>query len=414
MKRPLLLLLLPAAGLFSSRAAELSRLYDAATLQHSQQSYERTTNKILDQVIWPALLADERYALGNRKPVLELPLYAGGEAREDPTAFYSPWNRPAIVAPVLSLKFLDDLCTAYAWLQIHGYTLETISEYTAILHYGTAPPGGFPPPLAALRIPGNALDNREVDELALGHFVTARTFILLHEMGHIRYRHQGGTGAQSVRQEEQADRFAITVMKRTGLPPLGMLVLFLVNAHWSSFPARRDDTHPLSGTRVRALAAAVDDASLAAKLQKLGEDLDDPEIRAGFVATGKAGDLAGLAPRRPNQLPRTGAAPATAGGPVFNGVYRGELVQFLDPRPTPAEFVFERRGDTVTGRYTFGLGFGTVRDGRVIGNKLYFDWQFGANYGRGSLEALADGSLRGTWGYREARDGAGTLSARSR
>ena len=88
--------------------------------------------------------------------------------------------------PALSLKFLDDLCTAYAWLQIKGYSLETVSEYTAILKYGRPPPGGFPPharnvhdrqqdtparrraddrdrycrPLKALHIPENALDER--------------------------------------------------------------------------------------------------------------------------------------------------------------------------------------------------------------------------------------------------------------
>ena len=54
-----------------------------------------------------------------------------------------------------------------------------------------------------------------VDELSLGHFVTARTFILLHELGHILYGHTARTSAESVRNEKQADAFAATVMKRT-------------------------------------------------------------------------------------------------------------------------------------------------------------------------------------------------------
>jgi Peptidase U49 len=132
-------------------------------------------------------------------------------------------------------------------LQINGYGLETISEYTAILRYGRAPAGGFPAPLEALGIPRNALDNTDVNELALGHFVTARTFILLHEMGHILQARSKSISADPIQNEERADRFAATVMKRTPLRPLGMLVYFLADAHWSSYPASESDTHPLSG-----------------------------------------------------------------------------------------------------------------------------------------------------------------------
>jgi hypothetical protein len=293
-------------------------------------------------------------------------------------------------------------------LQIKGYSLETISEYTAILKYGKPPPGGFPPPLKALGVPENALDDPQVDELALGHFVTARTFLLLHEMGHILYGHYARTFAESVHNERQADRFAAIAMQRTPLPPLGILVFFLADAHWSGFPASGRDTHPLSGERVQALADNVDDRSLAQKLRKLGEFLDDPDIRAGFVATGKAGDFAALVPRRPGELPRRLIRPSegkhTA---LFDGFYRGEFVQFLEPEPLTVEFILERRGEHVQGRYSFGLGFGTI-DGTVEGRRLYFEWKWAGNYGQGILEGQENGSFTGTWGYREARSGAGT------
>jgi hypothetical protein len=199
-----------------------------------------------------------------------------------------------------------------------------------------------------LGIPANALDDPRVDELALGHFVTARTFLLLHEMAHILYHHSARTSAQSIRNEQEADRFAAVVMKRAGLPPLGILVFFMADAHWSGFPASDQDTHPLSGARVRALADNVDDSNLAAKLRVFGQYLDDPEIRTGFVATGKAGDLAALAPRRPGELPRRHAeSPAASRDTLFNAVYQGEFVQFNDPRPVAIEFVLERNGDHV-------------------------------------------------------------------
>jgi hypothetical protein len=393
-------------------ASDLSQLYDRPTLEYWGGRYKRSTSKILNQVIWPALLSHEERRLRSR-PVLEFPLWAEGKARYHPLAFYVPADRNSIVLPVFSLKFLDDLCTAYAWLQVNGYSLETVSEYSAILKYGEPPPGGFPPPLKALHVPENALDDRQVDELALGHFVTARTFILLHEMGHIRYGHHARMPAESVRNEQQADRFAATVMQRTPLPPLGILIFFLADAHWSGFPASGRDTHPLSGERVRALADYVDDTGLAQKLRELGKFFDDPDIRAGFVATGKAGDLAALVPRRPGELPRQLVPPSQEGPTaLFDGVYRGEFVQFLEPEPMAVELVLERRGEHVQGRYSLGLGFGTI-EGTVAGRQLYFVWKWANNYGRGVLEGSENGSFTGTWGYREARSGAGTWTGRS-
>lgn len=394
-------------------AADPSQLYDQSTLEHWGERYKRSTTKILDEVIWPVLLSDEKRRLG-RKPALEFPLYAEGAARQHMLAFYVPQDRDSVVFPVFSLKFLDDLCTAYAWLQIKGYSLEPISEYTAILRYGKPPEGGFPPPLKALRVPENALDNPQVDELALGHFVTARTFLLLHEMGHVLYGHHAHTFAESMHNERQADQFAAAVMQRTPLPPLGILVFFLADAHWSAFPASGRDTHPLSGERVRALADYVDDGNLAEKLRTLGAFLDDPDIRSGFVATGKAGDVSALVPRRPGELPRQQIRPSPGKHTTpFDGLYRGEFVQFLEPEPLAVELVLERQGNYVRGRYSFGLGFGAI-DGTVEGRRLYFGWEWAGNYGRGILEGREDGSFTGTWGYREARSGAGTWSGERR
>lgn len=392
-------------------ASDLSQLYDIPTLEYWGGRYERSTNKILDEVILPALFSEENRSLG-RRPVLELPIWGKGTSRQYPLNFYVPADSNRIVFPVFSLKLLDDLCTAYAWLHLNGYSLETISEYTAILKYGEPLSGGFPPPLKALRIPSNALDDPQVDELALGHFVTARTFLLLHEMGHILYGHRPRTYAESIRNEQEADRFASKVMKRTPLPPLGILVFFMADAHWSSFTASWRNTHPLSGERVSALADYVDNPGLSEKLRKLGKFLDDPDIRAGFVATGKAGDLEALAPRRPGELPRRQVRPSQEGrAALFDGNYRGEFVQFLEPEPMAVELVMNRRGDHIKGRYSFGLGFGTM-DGKVVGKRLYFHWKWAGNYGEGVFEDRGDGSFTGVWGYREARSGAGTWTGR--
>jgi Peptidase U49 len=333
-----------------------------------------------------------------------------------------------VVMPVLSLKFLDDLCTAYAWLQINGYGIETISEYTAMLAYKDFPQGRYPPPLRALQIPPNALQDTKVDELALGHFVTARTFILLHELGHVYYQHRWDTLEQSRTNEEQADRFAAQVMDRTPLPPLGMLVFFMADAHWSSFPVtysenewreqlRKERTHPLTGQRLHTLATQLRDRDLAGTLDQLAKLLDDPETQASIVASAKASDESILRPRRPRELPRLTAALPTdrAERLAFDGRYLGESTQNGVPESFPVEVIFQRTGNAVTGRYVFGLGVGQIKGGTVEGDTLHFSWQWSGNYGRAALRATEDGSaFSGTWGYRESESNAGAWSGRRR
>jgi hypothetical protein len=374
-------------------------LYDRATLDHWGQRYRVSTQKILDQVIRPALLTGERRKLENVR--LDLPLHAEGSQRGRPLAFYADGFR--VVMPVYSLKFLDDLCTAYAWLQINGYSLETISDYTAMLRYGKVRPTPAFAPLTALGVPANALDDKRVDDLALGHFVTARTFILLHELGHVFHGHRGGSGARSRMNEEEADRFAAEAMARTPLPPLGSLVFFMADASWAGYPAAETDTHPLSGARLRTLAGRVEDRGLAQGLRHLAELMDDADIRTGFAAAGKSATLASLKPRRPGELP--GAAQQHLNG-AFSGSYAGQATQHGDPA-FPVHIEFQRQGERVHGSYSFGVGIGSLM-GQVDGRRLDFDWQWAGNYGRGAFQASRDGkTFNGTWGYRQSADNAG-------
>jgi len=394
-------------------AADLSQLYDQPTLEYWQSRYVRSNNKILDEVIWPALTSAEKRAFG-AKPVLESPLWAEGNAHGHPLAFYSFPDGRTIVLPVLSLKFLDDLCTAYAWLQANGYSLETISEYTAILWYGEPPASGFPPPLIALGVPKDALKDPAVDENALGHFVTARTFIILHEMGHILHNDAHRT-TDSIHKEEEADQFASMVMQRTPLVPLGMLVYFMADAHWSRLSVSEPGTHPLSGARIQSFAEGVEDPALKKKLVALGEFLDDPDIRAGFVATGKRGDLTTLAPRRPGELPHGPIeAVPTNREILFNGLYRGRFAQYSNAKEDMAiELILKRNGDKVQGTYSFGIGVGKLQ-GAVVDQRLYFDWEWAGNYGLGVFDATNDNGFTGTWGYRESRTNAGSWTGNRR
>jgi len=183
----------------------------------------------------------------------------------------------------------------------------------------------------------------------------------------------------------------------------------VADAHWSRLSSSEPGTHPLSGARIQAFADSVEDATLRLKLVEFGKSLDDPEIRAGFVATGRAGDLAALTPRHPGELPgRSIEASPTNRGVLFNGSYRGKFIQSIDPEnPMKIELVLKRTGDKVQGGYSFGLGVGKIQ-GAVVDRRLYFDWEWAGNYGRGVFDATNDTSFTGTWGYRESRTSAGT------
>ncbi|MGI9415742.1 MAG: hypothetical protein ACR2PM_18845, partial [Hyphomicrobiales bacterium] len=184
-------------------------------------------------------------------------------------------GRAVVVMPLLSLKMLEDLTTAYAWLHRNGYSLGTIDLYFAMLHHRARkdfPGGRYPPPLEALGVPETALKDPKVDENSLAFRNEAFAFILLHELGHVLYKHKGYdeiTKAQARADETRSDRFALDVLGRTGTPPLGAVMFF--QAQFYSLPHRglfasaeawqnymhKAATHPLTGDRIEALARYV-------------------------------------------------------------------------------------------------------------------------------------------------------------
>jgi hypothetical protein len=385
---------------------DLSSLYDRETLQYWGKRYQVSTGKILNQVIAPVLLSDERRALDQVQVFYPLP---GEDPRANaPFGYYSVSDTGGgkIVLPVLSLKFLDDLCIAYAWLQVHDYSLETISDYVAMLKYRDLQ--SLPPVLPTLGIPVDALSDKEVDELALGHFVTARTFILAHELGHLRFHHAGS----SISNENQADAFAVDVMQRTPLPPLGIMVFFMADAQMADYPPRPNSTHPLSADRLRALAARLSDRTLALKIAKLGDFLAEPDIQASIIAVGKATNPGELGPRRPGAPATLRQSPA-ATDQAFNGRFVGQFTQYSDPdKPGAIVVTLRRSGNNVTGEYSFGLGAGRISDGTVDGDTLYFVWEWANSYGHGTLHVIEGGAgFDGYWGYRESRADAGRWTA---
>jgi hypothetical protein len=184
----------------------------------------------------------------------------------------------------------------------------------------------LPPILDTLAIPGDISSDKEADELARGHFITAQAFILAHELGHLRFHHLGS----SIANEKAADAFAIDLIERTGVQPLGIMVFFMADAQMADYPPPPDATHPLSAERLRALAERLSDRTLAGKISALGDYLADPDIQTSIIAVGKATNPSDLAPRRPGAPAMLQRAPAAA-SQAFDGLFVGQFTQFSDP-----------------------------------------------------------------------------------
>lgn len=201
---------------------------------------------------------------------LQCPLIVTGQ--KIPINFYAMQNPPRIIAPAISIKFLEDLAIASTWLLPNEYSQTTVYNYLCMIKYRRAadmPQGRFPLPLKALQIPSGALNDAVIYLLSEKIFGSTLLFVLAHELGHLRYRHTGyDIPLERAKQNElEADAFAIELLRRIGLPPLGVTHLFMaatyLGRHRGDFASDRNwehflrprQTHPVSARRLQILSA---------------------------------------------------------------------------------------------------------------------------------------------------------------
>src|SRR5262245_50562161 len=122
------LMLLGIVCLTSSTASAnpFAYMYDMRTLHQEKLRYEQYIGDLY-KILTSVLTAQERRALAGVR--IGVPLI--GAQAGTPLDFYTMGQvgQTAVFMPVLSLLFLEDLATAYAWLQHHDYSLETVEEY---------------------------------------------------------------------------------------------------------------------------------------------------------------------------------------------------------------------------------------------------------------------------------------------
>jgi Zn-dependent protease with chaperone function len=333
MTRYIILLSIVLFAHSAAGANPFAYMYDMRQLRREKPRYEQRVGDLYRSIV--SLLTDhERRAIAAVR--IELPLI--GAQAGTPLDFYSMGRvgNAAVFMPVFSLLFLEDLAIAYAWLQRHDYSLETVEEYVTMLRYKKASDfagGRYPPPLKALHIPPDAMSAEGAKTLALALRNEAYAFILLHELGHVLYRHPGYhvvPSELSRQHEAEADRFALTVLERADIIPMGMILWFVAqvnampskgqlmaekivksDADWQAY-VKTWATYPVTVERLSAIVLSLNDWArragpgnqhdmlevMASKLVSMADAFNDPALQGCIVVGARRADPALLAPRR--------------------------------------------------------------------------------------------------------------------
>lgn len=424
-------------------ATSLFRIYDDATLAHWAQRYPPNIRWNYEELLLANMTREEKLAL--RGVGLSFPELPPDEMAGTPFVFFATTHPSQITIPVFSVKFLDDLSIAAAYLEVHGFSLETIFDYMALLKYGSpdrCAGGVLPPPLTALQIPDDVLDNKRVDDLAQKILKSTLVWVLAHEAGHVRYGHGGYAGIsrrEAQRNEMQADEFATELFRRAGVMPAGMVQLFMMLAHVS---AHRGDygsasdwqesvaehTHPLSMDRLKVMADRFRESPgdfvateplpnpesvlfIADEIEKITRIVEEPALQRFIRLRGLTVTPESLGPRPlsdPFAALRARVGSQHSGEP-FDGLYEGKCARQLEgggEETLDVCMLIDQAGSQARGRFSFGFGEGSL-NGTVAEDVFTYEWEFAGVIGRGELRRDSDGGLEGDWGYDHEYQGGG-------
>jgi hypothetical protein len=234
-------------------AADWSSLYDSGKLEAEKPRLQKTIDLVIEKEIQPYVPPQAATAFGLQ--TIDLPLNG---FRSDPLDFYAQDRH--IILPVRTLLFIEDLCRAYGWMWANRYTTKTADEYLSMLRYRNAsdfPDGKYPPPLQALHIPENALADARVVETSVRIRRTAYSFILLHQFAHLQLHHEpSGNRGFSEAQEEEADRYALDILKNNSATPTGVLLVMQSLMFFEGGDVGA--LHPITPKRMEAMAHFMD------------------------------------------------------------------------------------------------------------------------------------------------------------
>lgn len=300
-------------------------LYDPNTLTFWRERYAKSTETILFRGLTPSL-SKEDYKTA-QEVRLNLPLRG-----DELMGFHSSGWPAKIVVPTVSLKLLDDLSIAHAWLVTKGFSPDSVVDYLAVLRHkpqADFPGGVYAGPFDGLSVPKDAIKDQAVDRLALRLFNSARAFIVARELGLI-IANRGAPSTADLRREIEADAFALSIMGQSGIQPIGVVIYFQAMLDWA--PNQRDFqdrkaweehvatrlTRPMSGGRLRSMGESLLDLSplfvrnttapevALRELEEITEALramvsraEDPVLAACIAEKAASLPLEALQPRQP-------------------------------------------------------------------------------------------------------------------
>ena len=292
-------------------ARNFADLYTQAELSTAAQLYSENLRAVWREDFLSRLTIAERWRAGRVR--LELPLIG---AQATPFEYYSQVAEKTVFIPIMSVKFLDDFSITMAYLEYRQCRRDAIFDYAVLL--GRSRDYSHVAPLAALGIPDNALDSEYVNTTSANALKSAVYFIMAHEYAHVMFHHASYadiTAAQAQQQEIEADNFALQVMNRIGVAPLGMVGYFAMISHYDRVPADFDSidayqqylstqaTHPLSSQRLINIAEVLRQDPLgfarsendigqwqqrilavADDIETIGNSLDDTHFREFMIS----------------------------------------------------------------------------------------------------------------------------------
>lgn len=227
----------------------ISSMYEENDLRPLVKVYVDNIRWNWEHVIKQVLTKQERIAL--QRVQLEFPLIGeGGDPFRCCTRVAG--EKPSILIPIFSIKFVDDLSTAVAWLHHNGFAADTVPEYISMLKYQEAerfPGGRYLSPLEGLRIPKDALKNSKVEEEAQELLKSTVIYLLSRELGflylsqpYVRMKQMKQTKTswreQMIRKERsdlilRSDAFALEIMRRASFPPVGLTSYLSAQTYWT-------------------------------------------------------------------------------------------------------------------------------------------------------------------------------------
>lgn len=412
-----------------STSQEFHDFYGKETLRHWHGKYSNNIKLLFQEELAP-------YLPSGLHVEIETP-YLPSEGI-NAFNFYCRDNR--IVIPISALLFMDQIMTAFAWLDYNNYTSETIFDYLGMLKYGKT--HDYPLPWPPLGIPENVYENQHVNAWSLELSKTALLWIMAHEAGHIFHNHSVSTIANEI----QADQYANSMFRKMGYAPKGIPYFFSfytnIMLHRGDFSteeawleyASHVKTHPCTGDRLILLGndlkrnpedftryASGDKATIIGlnkvsdMIIDLGKRLNDPEIQNYLTFRSvmvKTDYLKPHAADNYNWLP--GARPSAGNRALlYSGNYEGVFMHFTENDRKEyfrIKLHIQRNGSSVTGNYNFGMGIGNFIGTITPNQEAVINWNHGTAKGSGIIKVSNSDkyNLEANWGYNASADNGGT------